>query len=274
MHTRRAAARAGRVRTPGRGPARPVRGLPARIGVRRILTFGLGIVIGQWLVVGAAVSPAGYHARAERAWQGRDYLEAMQLWSHAVALQPGDPTFHYLRGTALARLGLEQSALDAFQVALLLGPPPALARRALDEILRLGQPPGATGPETSVPLEHGAGVWIARVVLNGTHTGRFLVDTGSSVTVISPALAADLGVAPATGAARVELHTLGGRTAGRAAIVPSLRVGRAELRDAPVVLHDPGPGLDGILGNTFLGRYRLTVDADRRQLQLRRPARD
>ena len=54
----------------------------------------------------------------------------------------------------------------------------------------------------------------------------------------------------------------------------SLRVGDLELRDAPVVLHDPGPGLDGILGNTFLSRYQVTVDADRRQLHLRPLARD
>ena len=53
-----------------------------------------------------------------------------------------------------------------------------------------------------------------------------------------------------------------------------MRVGNLELRDAPVVLHDPGPGLDGILGNTFLSRYQVTVDADRRQLHLRPLARD
>ena len=100
------------------------------------------------------------------------------------------------------------------------------------------------------------------------------MDTGSSVTVISPALAADLGIAAGTGGVPVQLHTLGGRTAGQAATAASLRVGDIEVRDAPVVLHDPGPGVDGILGNTFLGRYRVTVDADRRQLQLRLLARD
>ena len=60
----------------------------------------LGVVIGQWLAFGPVVSPADYHIRAQRAWHGEDYLEAMQLWSHAVALQPADPNFHYLRGTA------------------------------------------------------------------------------------------------------------------------------------------------------------------------------
>lgn len=243
--------------------------------MRRILTLVLGIVIGQWLAFGAAVSPADYRARAERAWQGHDYLEALQLWSHAVALQPADPSVHYLRGTALARLGLTVSALDAFQMALLLNPSPALARRVGEDMARLTQAPGPIGAqETTVPLQHGLGVWTAQVVLNDRHTGRFLVDTGSSVTVVSPRLAAEVGIAGTAGGSLVELQTLGGRTVGPSATVASLRVGDLELRDAPVVLHDPGPAFDGILGNTFLSRYRVTVDADRRQLQLRLLARD
>jgi len=239
----------------------------------RVLTFVLGVVIGQWLVFGAAASPADFHIRAQRAWETRDYLQAMQLWSQASALQPADPTFHYYRGTALARLGLKLSAVDAFQMALLLEPPPRLARLIFQEMARLNQA-GVTVQETTVPLEHGFGVWIARVVLNDSRTGRFLVDTGSSVTVVSPTLAAALGLAGGPDGTPVELQTLGGRTAGPPAIVGSLRVGNLELRDAPVVLHDPGPGLDGILGNTFLSRYQVTVDADRRQLHLRPLARD
>jgi len=244
-------------------------------GVRRMLTLVLGIVIGQWLAFSAAVSPADYHTRAERAWRGHDYVEALQLWSHAVALQPADPNTHYLRGTALARLGLKTSALDAFQMALLLDPSPVLARRVAADIARLTQAPGPAGAqETTVPLEHGLGVWTARVVLNDRHAGRFLVDTGSSVTVVSPRLAAEAVIAGTAGGPPVELHTLGGRAIGAAAVVASLRVGDLELRDVPVVLHEPGPTFDGILGNTVLGRYRVTVDGDRRQLQLRLLARD
>jgi len=164
--------------------------------MRRVLTFVLGVIIGQWLVFGAAASPAEYHIRAQRAMEAHDYLEAMQLWSQAAALQPAEPLFHYYRGLALSRLGLKLSAIDSFQIALLLQPAPQLARQVLQEISRLHQPGSAlTVQETTVPLEHGLGVWIARVVLNDSRTGRFLVDTGSSVTVISPALAAEMGIA-------------------------------------------------------------------------------
>ena len=59
------------------------------------------------------------------------------------------------------------------------------------------------------------GVWIASVTVNEAHTGRFLVDTGSSVTVLSPALAATAGIVGGRdGGSPVELQTLGGKTAG------------------------------------------------------------
>lgn len=244
-----------------------VRHLREVMGVKRVLTFVIGVFVGQWLVFGSVSSPADFHSRALKAYESRDYVEAMRLWSHAVSLQPDNPTFHYLRGKALAGLGLRLSAADAYQMTLFLEPSQDVARQALEGLARLNGAPAGGGRETTVPLEPGFGVWITSVVLNGVHTGRFLVDTGSSVIVVAPAVAASLGVKPADRQS-VELQTLGGRTAGAAAIMASLRVGEAELRDAPVVLHDPGPGIDGILGNTFLSQYRVTVDADRRQLHL------
>jgi clan AA aspartic protease (TIGR02281 family) len=240
--------------------------------MHRALTFVVGVFVGQWLVFGAAPSPADLHSRAARAFERKDYVEAMRLWSHAATLQPDNATFQYLRGTALAHLGLRLSAADAYQATLLLDPPREIARQAVEGLARLSAAGRGAEPlraDVTVPLESGLGVWITPVLINGTHSGRFLVDTGSSVTVVSPAFARALGVAPESAAASVELQTLGGRTAGPAATVASLRVGSAEVRDAPVVVHDPGPGLDGILGNTFLSRYRVTVDGDRRQLHLR-----
>ena len=124
-----------------------------------MLTFVLGIAIGQGLAFSGAVSPADFHVRAQRAWQGHDDREALQFWNHAVALQPTDPNVHYLRGTALARLGLRLSALDAFQMALLLDPSPALARRVQADIAELNQLGGSAGArETTVPLERSLGV--------------------------------------------------------------------------------------------------------------------
>jgi predicted aspartyl protease len=235
--------------------------------MRRIFGFLAGVVVGQWLVFGSALSPADVHSRAVAAYERRDYVDALRLWSQAVALQPAEARFHYLRGQALAHLGMRTSAADAFQVSLLLEPSSDVARDAIAGLAGLASVTAPDG-DVLIGMEQGLGVWIVPIVINGVHQGRFLLDTGSSVVVVAPAFAASI---PLTGGDReaVELQTLGGRTRGPAATIASLRVGTAELQDLPVVIHDPGPGLDGILGNTFLSHYRLTVDADRRQLTLR-----
>lgn len=240
--------------------------------MRRIFGFLAGVVVGQWLVFGSTLSPADLHSRAAAAYERRDYVEALRLWSQAVSLQPAEARFHYLRGQALANLGMRTSAADAFQVSLLLEPSSDVARDAMAGLAGLASVTAPDG-DVLVGMEQGVGVWIVPIVINGVHQGRFLLDTGSSVVVVSPAFAASIPLAPGDGRDAVELQTLGGRTRGPSSTVASLRVGTAELQDLPVVIHDPGPGLDGILGNTFLSHYRLTVDADRRQLTLRPLAR-
>jgi predicted aspartyl protease len=121
--------------------------------------------------------------------------------------------------------------------------------------------------ETVVVLEETGGVWIVPVLLNGARPARFLLDTGSSVTLVSPLVGAEVLERPPS-SETVELQTLSGLTRGAVGRLTSLRIGAAELQDVPIVLHDPGPGIDGILGNTVLARYRLTVEADRRLLHL------
>lgn len=235
--------------------------------MRRVFGFLAGVIVGQWLVFGSVWSPADLHTRAAAAFERRDYVEALRLWSQAVSLQPAEARFHYLRGQALAHLGLRTSAADAFQVSLLLEPSADVARGAVAGLAGLA-PAATPDSDVLVALEPGLGVWIVPVVINGVHHGRFLLDTGSSVVVVAPAFASAMRLVQRDGDA-VELQTLGGRTRGPASTVTSLRVAGAELNDLPVVVHDPGPGLDGILGNTFLSHYRLTVDSDRRQLTLR-----
>jgi clan AA aspartic protease (TIGR02281 family) len=235
--------------------------------MRRMLGFLAGVFVGQWLVFGAGASPAELHTRASSAWDHRDYVEALRLWSQAVGLQPANAELHYLRGRALAHLGLKASAADAYQTALLLEPQAPTAREAMAGLASL-QSPAANADEVVVPLEPGLGVWMVPAIVNG-HRGRFLLDTGSSVIVVGPALASAAGLTPAPGREAIELQTIGGRTRGPSATLATLQVGDAVLRDLPVVLHDPGPGVDGILGNTFLSRYQIVVDGDRRQLALR-----
>jgi clan AA aspartic protease (TIGR02281 family) len=241
--------------------------------MRRWLTLGVGALMGQWLAFAGEPSPAALHRAGVAAIERHDYEEAARVWSRAASLQPDNATFHYRLAAALARLGRRTSAADAFQVALLLEPPEPLARLAREGLAELTVAAPASAGESAVRLESGRGVWIAPVVVNGAHRGRFLVDTGASVSLLSPALARSAGVEPRRSTPTIELQTVGGRASGATALVASLRVGDVEARGVEALILDPGSGLDGILGNSFLSRYVLTLDADRGLLQLRPLAR-
>lgn len=239
--------------------------------MRRLLVLCAGVVIGQWLAFAGLESPAAVYEQARDAWKRNDWSEAALYWSRAVSMQPDNAYFNYMRGASLARLGHRQAAADALHMTLLLRPSDALARQARDDLATLSSTEVGGPEETVAILENARGVWVTMVLVNGRHRGRFLVDTGSSVLVISPEFAATVGAHPRV-ADTLELETIGGGTRGSWTTLESLRVGEAEVRNADAVVHAPGGDLDGILGNSFLSRWDAAVDPHRRLLRLRRPS--
>jgi clan AA aspartic protease (TIGR02281 family) len=234
--------------------------------MRRWLVLSVGILIGQWMAFSGLESPADVYRQARAAWGRSDFDEAARQWSRAVRLQPHNAYFNYMRAAALARLGHHHAAADALQITLLLQPDEPLARQIREDLSTLTRP-AQSSVESVIPLESARGVWVVPVVVNGQHHGRFLVDTGASVVVLSPKFAAR--VAAKRRGESLEMETLSGRAQAPWASVASLRVGTAEVLDAQVVIHSPGGDLDGILGNTFLNRWDVSVEPDRRLLRLR-----
>ena len=236
--------------------------------MRRALTFVIGMLIGQWLAFSGMESPADAYRLAHEAAARSDWNEAARLWSHAVALRPDNAYFNYMRATSLARLGHRHAAADALQMTLLLQPEERLASQIRTDLAGLSGRGDAPAGESAIALEMSRGSWVVPVLVNGEHRGRFLLDTGASVVVLSPTFARTVG-AIAREKDTLELDTLAGRTRGAWATVSSLKVGDAEVRDAPVIVHPPGTDLDGILGNTFLSRWDIALDPDRGVLRLR-----
>lgn len=223
--------------------------------------------------VGAAVSDLNDAGKA--AYSRGDYVAAERLFSQAVAQAPGDPLLHYHRGVALMRLTRWREASAAFEATLRLSPPAELAAtaqqgvRSLAPLLRESAPRNPQGEETLVTLHRTRGNWLVEVRLNDSRTARFVVDTGASACVVSPEPAADLGVRPGPRAEMVPMQVVGGVTAGPRVSLASVRVGDAEVENVAAVIHAIGPGIDGLLGNTFLGRFTVTLDPDRGVLVLR-----
>lgn len=227
------------------------------------------------VTAGAAGADSDLNEAGKAAYSRGDYVAAERLFNQAVARSPLDPLLHYHRGVTLMRLTRWREASAAFEAVLRLNPPADLAAtasqgiRSLAPLLREAAPRSPRAEETKVSLRRARGNWLAEVRLNDTRTARFVVDTGASLCVVSPEVAADLGIRAGPSAEMIPMQVVGSVTAGPRVTLASVRAGDAEVEDVAAVIHAIGPGIDGLLGNTFLGRFTVTLDPDKGVLFLR-----
>ena len=106
-----------------------------------------------------------------------------------------------------------------------------------------------TGDETRVPIDDDGHFWVDAEV-NGIHR-RFLVDTGATLTTLTPATAEEAGVAPRPDGRKVILNTANGSSTGAIAAIERLRVGNVVARKLEAVVA-PGVGDTNVLGMNFL----------------------
>jgi clan AA aspartic protease (TIGR02281 family) len=222
----------------------------------------------------AARSVAELNEAGKAAYGRGDFATAERLFNQAIAVAPNEPLLHYHRGITLMRLSRWPDAAAAFRATLRLDPPADLASAAreglqsIDSLLRQPATPGPRSEETTVRLQRLGGNWVAHVRVNDTQVARFLVDTGASTCVISPGLAAALNLRPNRQAPPVPLQTISGVTRGQLVSLASLRVGDVEAEDVIAVVHPLQTSMDGILGNTFLARFMVTLDPAQGVLRL------
>ncbi len=232
-------------------------------------------LLGIALVTSAPAAGPDLNEAGKAAYGRGDFATAERLFTQAIAEAPGDPLLHYHRGVALMRLSRWREASAAFAAVLQLNPPPELAAsaqqglRSLACLLREPAPRTAQTEETVVPLRRAGGNWIAEVRLNDSRSARFVVDTGAGACVVSPELARALRIHPGSKGETVPLQVVGGITAGTRITIASVRVGDAEVENVDAVIQSIGSGIDGLLGNTFLNRFTVTVDPEKGVLLLR-----
>lgn len=143
-----------------------------------------------------------------------------------------------------------------------------------------GGSPAALGPRRDTvplyrPFPDADKVYVEADVGDGEKR-IFMVDTGASVSVITPEVAAAVGLEVTDRGE--QLIGLGGRTSWRRATIPRLEIGAFELPDVEVAVGVPGvpttAGLApvaGILGNNVWGRFQVLVDYHADELILGRP---
>lgn len=243
------------------------------------------------LAVLAAPAPADVsklNDAGKAAYERGDFAAAERLFREALRGAPDEPLLHYHLAVVLTRLGQWKEAKAAYERTLALGPPAsvaAAAREGLRTVTPLTQPrsvaPPAPEPDQgrrnvwrrqlpsdTIKATRIGSHWYVDVVVNDGPPARFLIDTGAFACAVSPRLADALGINPGPGGRVITVFGVGGRTSGTMVTLQSVRVGDVEAANVGAVIHEfPGPG-EGILGNTFLSRFTMTLDPERGLLTL------
>jgi predicted aspartyl protease len=147
-------------------------------------------------------------------------------------------------------------------------------------LLNLSAATGESGNDGTVPFEIAPTkpLMVLPVEVNGSGPYRFCLDTGTSMTAISPALAARLGISMRPGARQG--MGAGGRISVSFGKIASLSVGHHRVGDLDVTSADffssiaevCGTDFDGIVGYNFLRLFRVTIDYPGGRLLLEPPA--
>jgi clan AA aspartic protease (TIGR02281 family) len=247
--------------------------------MRRRSRAAAGVIVAMILALACAVTALAavndLNEAGRAAYARGDYEAAERLFSQAIAQAPDEPVLHYHRGVALMRLSRWLEAYAAFENTLRLRPAADVAAAAksgmssVAPLIKAPAPKTGRADDVSIPLRRVARVWMVSVRLNNSRTVDLVVDTGASACVISPELAVDLGIAPGPRAESVTMQVVGARTTGPIVKLASVRVGAAEVEDVTAVVHPIGPGIHGLLGNSFLAHFTVTLDPQEGVLHLR-----
>lgn len=137
--------------------------------------------------------------------------------------------------------------------------------------MRVSAPvPTVTSEEIQIK-RHSAEHYVEAVVQgpNGRELAlNVMVDTGASTLVLPRSMAGPLGYS-ADQLRAVNVQTANGMTNGMSAVLQSVRVGEAETEQVAVTfVDDKLLGGKRLLGMSFLGRFRMTIDGSNGTLQL------
>ena len=199
----------------------------------------------------------------------------------AAFLSPDEPDFVFNLAQAAARAERYKEAADAYERFLTIAPHTDADRRArirglIDFLRYLGtqsnlyDPNGAS--QTIVPFEMPNNRPIVSVRVNGRKEPlRFVLDTGSGISVVSEETAQRLGLRAVArgGMARA----IGGKFEIVYGFLDSLEIGDARIENVPVYIrrfyNDQVP-VDGYIGLAVVAKYLATVDYGTRTLSLKR----
>jgi predicted aspartyl protease/thioredoxin-like negative regulator of GroEL len=200
----------------------------------------------------------------------------------AVSLDSDEPDYIFNLGQATARNERYKEAADAYERFLLIAPKTDADRRArirglIDFLRYLGNQGllySLSGNKTSVTFDSIDGRPLLKVRVNGSKGFmRFVLDTGSGMSVISEETAKKLGLRPVARGGLARAVGGGGKFEIVYGFLSSLELGDVKVASVPVYIrhfYDIRTQVDGYLGLSVISKFIASVDYGERTFTLQR----
>ena len=137
------------------------------------------------------------------------------------------------------------------------------------ELIAMITAPEREMPLANVPLSRSRNQFVVTASLDGQREVRLLIDTGASVTIVTPAILESLGYV--LGGRTGKFATANGEVDAPLVRIQSLTVGGQEVSPITVgaiSLSRPSASFDGLLGMNFLQQFEFSLDQQRGVLEL------
>ena len=188
----------------------------------------------------------------QQAWQPLIRFAERLLWH-----EPLHPPYLFVYARALVQVERYASARNSLRSVIYDEYYGARAQQMLDEIALLDL------SDQAIALEPQDAHYRVQALLNGRYPVRLMIDTGASLTVISPAILQRLGVSPApTFVRNARINTAGGQVDAAVYRLQSFAIGDYSVPNMEFVLLDIEHGShgDGLLGMNFLRNFAFQID--------------
>jgi tetratricopeptide (TPR) repeat protein len=210
---------------------------------------------------------------------------ALRGLRRAVDIDSEEPDYLFNLGQASARSEKYKEAADSYERFLVIAPKTDADRRArirglIDFLRYLGQQSKlyelAGKNKTDIPFDPVDGRPVLKVRINGGREPlRFVLDTGSGMSVISDETAKKLGLRSVARGGLARAVGGGGKFEIVYGFLSSLEVGDVRVESVPVYIRhffDDKAPVDGYLGLSVISRFIASVDYGNNTFSLRRPS--
>lgn len=212
--------------------------------------------VGQYYYTrGQALSALGRHEDAIT-----DFTSALALVDDLQRVSSG--VFSGL-ASAYAETGRHCQAMTAIQTfvhADALKRDTATTRKLITEYASKGNCRQGYARGNAVIPRTRSDVTLVQATVNGVK-GLFVLDTGASLVALAPGFAGKLRTEPSSIDRSLVLHTANGVTRAKLTTLDAIEVDgvRAEKVSAAILAQPIGPGVDGLLGMSFLARFDVAL---------------